>query len=171
MEVLRTAALIMATLTVGVMTGVMGLYANTIMPGLRRTDDRTFVGAFQAIDTAIINPVFLATFFGGLVTTGGAAALLVDEEWRSALPWVAVAFALYLAVVVITVVVNVPLNDAIKAAGSPDRVTDLAVVRRDFNEARWVGWNLARAMLTATAFACLVWALVLVGRITAAGAG
>jgi uncharacterized membrane protein len=159
----------MATLTVGIMAGVMGLYANTIMPGLRRTDDRTFVGAFQAIDTAIINPLFLATFFGGLVTTGGAAALYVHEEYRSVLPWVAVACALYLAVVAITVVVNVPLNDAIKAAGSPDRITDLTQVRRQFNEARWVGWNLVRAILTTAAFACLVWALVLAGRTTSAG--
>jgi len=36
------------------------------MPGLGRTDDRTFVGAFKSIDTAIINPWFLPTFFGAL---------------------------------------------------------------------------------------------------------
>lgn len=58
MEFLQVAALIVATLAVGIMAGVFAIYSNAIMPGLRKTDDRTFVGAFQAIDTAIINPLF-----------------------------------------------------------------------------------------------------------------
>lgn len=132
MESMRVASLILATLAVGVMAGVMALYANTIMPGLRRTDDRTFVGSFQAIDTAIINPLFLATFFGGLVFTGIAAALHLGEDHRSVLPWIVVAFGLYLAVIVIRVAVNVPLNDQIKAAGDPDGIDDLAEVREQF---------------------------------------
>jgi uncharacterized membrane protein len=61
----------------------------------------------------------------------------------------------------------VPLNDAIKAAGDPDRIPDLAAVRERFNEARWVRWNLARAVATTAAFGCLAWALVLYGRIPA----
>lgn len=166
LEFLRTAALILATLMVGVFAGVFGLYANTIMPGLGRTDDRTFVGAFQAIDTRIINPLFLATFFGGLVFTGIAAALNLGEEFRSVLPWTLAAFFLYLAVVVITVVVNVPLNDGIKAAGPPDRIADLTEVRAEFNETKWVRWNLVRTVLTTAAFGCLAWALVLLGQAT-----
>ena len=55
-DVLSEAVLIAATLTMGLMAGVFGIYSNAIMPGLRRTDDRTFVAAFQSIDRAIINP-------------------------------------------------------------------------------------------------------------------
>jgi uncharacterized membrane protein len=62
------------------------------------------------------------------------------------LPWAAVAFVLYLAAVIITVAVNVPLNDAIRAAGNPDRVDDLAAVRRRFSEARWAAWNVVRGI-------------------------
>ena len=39
--------------------------------------------------------------------------------------------------VIITLAVNVPLNDAIKAAGDPDRIADLGAVRRAFDESRW----------------------------------
>jgi uncharacterized membrane protein len=46
------------------MAGVFCLYAHMIMRGPGGTDDRTFVGAFQSIDTAIINPLFMATFVG-----------------------------------------------------------------------------------------------------------
>jgi uncharacterized membrane protein len=165
MMLLRGVALVAATVTMGLMAGVFGVYANSIMPGLRRTDDRTFVAAFQAVDRAIINPVFLATFLGALVLTGLAAALHLGEAGRSVLPWVVAAFVLYLAVVVVTLGVNVPLNDGIKAAGDPDRVADLAAVRDRFHEARWVRWNLARAVATTVALGCLAWALVLYGRI------
>jgi len=169
MEIARTAALIIATLTVGLFAGVFAIYANAIMPGLRRTDDRTFVGAFQAIDTAIINPLFLMTVLGGLVFTGIAAGLHLGNDFRAVLPWIVVALVLYLAVVVITVAVNVPLNDGIKAAGEPDRIADLARVREQFNEPRWVGWNLFRALATTVAFGCLAWALVLLGRVGSPG--
>ena len=80
LEFLRTAALIIATMSVGFMAGVMALYANTLMPGLAETDDRTFVGAFQAIDRRIINPFFLATFMGALIFTGLSALLHLQEE-------------------------------------------------------------------------------------------
>ena len=160
---MRIAVLLVATLMVGAMSGVMGLYANTIMPGLRRTDDRTFVGAFQAIDTAIINPLFLVTFFGGLFFTGWATLLHLGGEFGDVLPWLVVALALYLVVIVLTVAINVPLNDAIKAAGEPDEI-DVAQTRRDFNEPRWVRSNLIRTLLTWGAFGCLAWALVLSAR-------
>jgi uncharacterized membrane protein len=160
----QVAALLAATLTTGLMAGVFGLYSHTIMRGLGRTDDRTFVGAFQAIDRAIINPLFMSWFMGSLVLTGIAAVLCFRDDGGSVWPWVAVAFGLYLVVVVITMAVHVPLNDDIKAAGDPDRIADLAAVRAAFHETRWVAWNAVRSVLNAAAFACLLWALVLHGR-------
>ena len=165
MEIIQAAALVIATLTVGLMAGVFAIYANAIMPGLGRTDDRTFVGAFQSIDTAIINPLFLMTFLGALLSTGVATALQLGEDDRSVLLWILVALVLYLAVFVMTLRVNVPLNDGIKAAGAPDRIADLAQVREQFNEAKWVRWNLIRAVATTAAFGCLALALVLLGRV------
>ena len=167
MDAVRAMSLIAATMSMGLMAGVFGLYAHTIMPGLGRTDDRTFVGAFQAIDRAIINPWFLAGgFVGALVFTALAAVLRVSADRRSVLPWIAVALILYLVVFVITIGVNVPLNDAIKAAGDPDRIADPAMVRERFDEARWVAWNNVRTLASTAAFGCLAWALVLFGRAT-----
>jgi hypothetical protein len=51
MKTLRAAALFAATLSTVSMAGVFAIYANAIMPGLWRVDDRTFVAAFQAIDS------------------------------------------------------------------------------------------------------------------------
>ena len=165
MTTLRAISLLGATITMGLVAGVFALYAHTIMPALRNTDDRTFVAAFQSIDRAIINPWFMTTaFLGALLFTVAAVVLNLG---RAGLPWIAVAFALYLVAFVVTVAVNVPLNDAIKAAGNPDHIRDLAGVRERFHETRWAAWNLVRVVTSTGAFGCLAWALVLYGRSTA----
>jgi uncharacterized membrane protein len=158
----KLLVLLAATILTGLTAGVLGLFAHTIMRGLGTTDDRTFVGAFQALDRAIINSVFMTTFFGALVLTGAAIVLHVHDG--AVLPWVIGACALYAVAVGITVVVHLPLNDGLKAAGDPDHITNLPAVRAAFHESRWVAWNLVRTVTTTAAFICLAWALVLSGR-------
>jgi len=158
---LSGAVLAAAVLAMGLVAGVIGLYSHTIMPGLRHTDDRTFVRAFQSMDRAIINPWFMTAFFGALILTGLAAALHLSGDKRNVLPWIGAAFVLYLIAVVITLAVNVPLNDTLKAAGDPARIADLAQVRQHFNEARWSAWNLVRTVTSTAAFGCLIAAAML----------
>jgi uncharacterized membrane protein len=153
MDALQGIVLLAATLAMGLMAGVFWIYSNATMPGLRRTDDRTFVGAFKEIDTAIINPPFLSTFLGALLLSGAAAALSASDG--DVLPWTIAAFLLYLPVIVITMRVNVPRNNEIKAATDPD----LTAVRSRFDEARWVRWNNVRAIASTAALACLAWGL------------
>jgi uncharacterized membrane protein len=160
----RTISLVGATVATGLAAGVFDMYAHTIMPGLKRTDDRTFVGAFQAIDRAIINPWFIGgTFLGALVFTATAAGM----NWRRAgFGWIVTALGAYLVIIVITAAVHIPLNDAIKAAGNPATI-NVAAVRANFHEARWAAWNLVRVVASMGGFVSLAWALVLHGRATA----
>jgi uncharacterized membrane protein len=131
------------------------------MPGLGKTDDKTFVGAFQAVDRAILNPLFLVVgFVGSLVLTLVAGLLSLGED---ALAWIAIAFVLNLVTVIITIAVNVPLNDALKAAGDPDTI-DVTAARTAFNEARWRSFNLIRSVLSTVAFGLLAWSLYLTGK-------
>lgn len=161
MDGLRVASLILATMTTGMMAGVFGIYANAVMPGLAKTDDRTFVGAFQALDRAIVNPLFIGGgFVGALLTTLLAGLLHLGED---ALPWIAAAFVLYLVTVLVTGAVNVPKNDALKAAGDPDTI-DNAAARAAFDERRWRSANLVRVVLNTAAFGLLAYALVVTGR-------
>lgn len=159
MDTLRTVSLMAATLSMGLMAGVFGLYTHTIMPGLGRADDRTFVGAFQAIDRAIINPWFLGGgFIGALAFTIVAAIVHIGQD---GLAWILAALLLYAVTFVVTIAINVPLNDGLKAAGDPDRIADLASVRKRFNEQRWAHWNFIRTVATTAAFALLSFALTL----------
>jgi uncharacterized membrane protein len=161
----RTITLVAATISMGLIAGVFDFYAHTVMPGLGRSDDRTFVGGFQALDRAIVNPWFIGgCFLGALVLT---AIATLTNRGEAAFPWAAAALAAYAIAMVITVAVHLPLNDALKAAGHPDQIADLALVRTRFDESRWVLWNLVRVLTATGAFACLTWALVLHGRATA----
>lgn len=161
MDTVRVVVLIAATISMGFIAGAFFLYAHAIMPGLARTDDRTFVGAFQALDRGIVNPWFMVTsFMGALVFTAAALFLHLGDDWSAVLPWVIVALVLYAVSFVMTIGVNVPLNDALKAAGDPDTISDLRKARTDFNEPRWNRFNLIRTVLSSVAFGCLAWALV-----------
>jgi uncharacterized membrane protein len=160
-ETLALTALVAATVTMGLSAGVFLLYAHTIMPGLKTTDDRTFVAAFGAIDRAIINPVFMVSaFFGALVFTSVAAILQIEED---AFSWIAASLLLYAALVGITVRVHLPRNDALKAAVAEGEPDDPAEVRSAFGEETWARWNWVRVVLNLSAFGLLCWALLVAG--------
>ena len=92
-----------------------------------------------------------------------AALLHLGDDARSVLVWVAVSLVLDLVTVGITVGINVPANNRLKAAGDADAI-DVAAARTEFDEGRWVRWNLVRVVLSVAAFVALLWSLVLAGR-------
>ncbi|RKT84359.1 anthrone oxygenase family protein [Saccharopolyspora antimicrobica] len=148
-EVLVVAAVCCSGLVAGLFAG----FGYAVMPGLRAVDDRAFVTSMQRINAAILNPVFLPMFLGGLVL-GGVAAWLV---WSAAAPgaWWAVAGAgLYLVVFLVTGAVNVPLNNELAAGGE-----DTAALRERF-EGKWVRWNLVRAFAGVGSLLCWLISLV-----------
>ncbi|RZU18161.1 DUF1772 domain-containing protein [Streptomyces sp. BK239] len=163
MRALATPSLLAATVATGLMAGLFAAFSYAVMPGLRRSDDRTFVTAMQQINKAILNGWFMTCFSGAIAAIGLAAAALWTRGDRRAFAFVVAALVLYLAMFVITAAVNVPLNDKLAAAGRPDRIRDIASVRQQF-EPGWVAWNIVRAVVSTGAFGCLAWALVLHGR-------
>lgn len=159
-----TLALMAAVLCTGLMAGLYAAFSYSVMPGLRRADDRTFVGAFQQINIAIQNPLFFIIFTGPLIFTTIAVVLEFRADDGTALPWLIAGLLLYAATVAITAAVNVPLNNRLDAVGtpgtSPDALATLTAARTAF-EARWIRWNHARAVLSVAALLVLTWALQL----------
>jgi uncharacterized membrane protein len=153
----------LAALTTGLMAGVYYAYACSVMPGLARTGDRTFIDAMQQINVAIQNPVLFAAFFGALACTAVACVQQRRLGRRDAMRWVTAALVFYAAGLIVTMSANVPLNEQLAAAGDPARITDPAAVRHHF-EAAWIAWNVIRAAVTTAAFGCLARALAVHGR-------
>ncbi|MEO9322622.1 anthrone oxygenase family protein [Nocardioides sp. C4-1] len=154
LENLRTPLLLLAVLANGLQAGTYYTWASGVLPGLARTDDRTFVHALQQTNAAIVNPVFLATFVGAPLLAG-LGVLAVDGSARA---WAVAGLVLAVATVVVTVAGNVPLNDALAAAGPVDGITDLAGVREAF-EGPWVRWNVVRTLTSTGALGCLAVAM------------
>lgn len=159
-ETLRGAALAVATMTMGLSAGLFYAFAIAVMPGLARTGSRTYVEAMQQVNVAILNGWFMLIFLGAPMLTALVAVLHLPTETRAALPWIVAALAFSIVALVITFWINVPLNDALAAAGSPDRIADHAAVRDEF-ETTWVRWNIVRAVVDTIAFGLLTWALLL----------
>ena len=111
-----TATLVAATITNGLMAGLFAAYSYAVMPGLGRTGDATFVEAMQQSNAAILNGWF-GVCFGGSAVFAAAAVLL--HLGRPGLLWIVAGLVLYVAVLVITFRINVPLNDRLAAAGTP----------------------------------------------------
>ena len=161
---LTLTALVAATVTSGLLTGVYLLYAHTVMPALRTLDDRAFVGAFQALDRAIVNPWFMATGFLGAPVL---AALALARTWGEPAAWW-VATALVLLVVAMAVPpgstsrATTPSRRRATRPRSPTRPACAASSTRPTGRAGT--WCSSPPRLVATC--CLAWALVLTGRFT-----
>ncbi|RZS29529.1 putative membrane protein [Herbihabitans rhizosphaerae] len=162
MDLVRDAVLIAATVTTGLIAGLMFAYAVSFMPGLRGASDRTFVETMQRTNLAIVNPVFLAAFVGAIVLTVGALLLAIPGR-GPVLVWTIVALVLYLASIGITGGVNIPLNDELANAGPIDQIGDLRAVRERF-ENTWIRWHTVRTVTCTGAFVSLVLAVLQRGR-------
>ncbi|MDF1604528.1 anthrone oxygenase family protein [Nocardioides sp. YIM 152315] len=162
MKHLQHGTLLAATLSTGLMAGLFAAFAYSVMPGLARSSDHTFVDAMQRINEAILNPVFMLPFMGSIPLLGLAIVLAWRTPGRPAVAWLIAALACYLIAFMVTSGVNVPLNDQLAKAGDPDHVRRLATVRSDF-EHQWVASNIVRAVLHTASFACMAWALLVYG--------
>lgn len=152
---LRSTSLVAATVTIGLLAGLFFTFVMFVMPGLSRTDDRVFVEAMQQINVAILNPWLALILAGPPVFSIIAAILHFQAGQRAAVAWIGAALVLYVIALLITIGINVPLNDALAAAGPPRRIPEVGTVRDHF-EMTWVRWNIARAVASIAAFMALL---------------
>ncbi|MGH3458792.1 DUF1772 domain-containing protein [Aeromicrobium sp.] len=147
--------IVVAIVLAGLFAGLFATFSYAVMPGLRRADDPTFAHAMREINVAILNPV-LALVFGGSVLTSIAAAILGYDDERARW-WLVAGAVLVAAAGMVTIGINVPMNDRLEAGVSSGEPP--ASLRKAFEEP-WVRWNLVRTVLSTTGFAALVVALV-----------
>jgi uncharacterized membrane protein len=168
-------ALVAATVTTGLVAGLFYGFSIAVMPGLARTDDRTVVETMRNINVAVLNGWFLLGYVGALLFDVLALVLAVlDGDAGGVLVPVAAATALYLAVLVLTARVNIPLNNSLEKAGEAGEAGEAgqeagpassAEARSRF-ERPWLRANHGRTLLTTASFALLCHALVEQGAAT-----
>ncbi len=159
LTVAQELSLVVATAATGLSAGLLYAYACSVMPGLARTDDRTFVAAMRAINDAILNGWFALSSIGALLATPLTVALHLTQpnpvRW-----WAVAALALQLLVVTVTARENVPLNVRLGAQNPHEPTFRFDLTRAAF-EAPWNHWHRVRTLASVAAFGCLLVAMAL----------
>lgn len=161
MLVALVLCLSVAIVAIGLVAGYVLAYSNSVMPGLAKSDDRTFVAANQRLNQAVHNPLFMALSNIGPLALIVSTALLIADPAGIALPLTFGAVTLYGVTLALTLGVNMPMNNRLISLGAVEDAEQLAQARTAF-EQRWTRMNVARTWTTALSCALALGALVTV---------
>lgn len=152
----KTILLGLATGCTGLMAGVFYGFTVAINPAFRHLPDAAYIAAMQAINEAIVNPLFALSFFGAPLLLPLAAWLHRRGPARR-FRLLALATAVYLVGSFgVTVAANIPLNDELAAfpvATAP--AAQAAAVRARF-AAPWNRWHAVRTWASVAALGLAV---------------
>jgi len=165
----RTISVYLSLFCFGYVASLFLTYSFIVMPGLAGLDDKTFVAAFQGLETRFQNasgipgykpygygniPAMIA--FPGAILFSSVAAII---SWKTVgFKWIVAALVLFLAGFATTKLYNLPSNLEIFAAGDPNKI-DVAKVRENFDEVAWLYLNHFRAMTASLGTFFLAWTL------------
>lgn len=150
---LSVVGLGLGTVLVGLMAGLYVAFSVAVVPGIRRVDDTTFVATVHEVNLAIQNPAFGVCFAGALIVPAAASvSLLVQGSYAAG--WALTGTIAYAAGLLLTLIVNVPLNQQLA------RDQDDAPAARLGYERPWNRAHAARTTLSVVALALLVIALI-----------
>jgi uncharacterized membrane protein len=148
---------LVAALGCGLMAGLFFAFSVSVMRALARLPSAQGIAAMQSINVAIINPVFLAVFFG---TAAGCVLVIIAAllRWHDqGAVYLFIGGALYLVgTFCVTMVFNVPKNRALASVVPAN--AESASVWTDYLS-KWTAWNHVRAAAALAAAASLTIAL------------
>jgi uncharacterized membrane protein len=152
---------IAAAIGCGLVAGVFFAFSTFVMAALARLHPAQGIAAMQSINITVINPLFMLAFMG---TAGGCAALAVSAlvKWQQpgAVYLLAGGALYFVGTFLVTMVFNVPLNDAL-AAADPRSAQGEQLWKTYL--ATWTLWNHVRTLAALAASAALTLALLVRG--------
>ncbi|KVQ00735.1 hypothetical protein WJ95_28370 [Burkholderia ubonensis] len=141
----------------GLMAGVYFAFSTFVMTSLGRLAPAAGVAAMNAINVDIVRSLFMPVFLGTTLASLALAILALLNRSEPGAIWIVAGGAIYvLGMFVVTMVFNVPLNDALSAtdASSAEGGAFWARYLRD-----WTVWNHARTVASAAACGLFIAAL------------
>jgi uncharacterized membrane protein len=159
MSMATQIVLVVAALLCSLVAGFLFAFAVVIMPGIRNLGDREFLRAFQAIDGVIQRgqPLFRFAWLGSVLTLVAGLALGAGQVPGPERLFLAIAGGVYLLGVQLpTVLVNIPLNNQVRALDLEEADAASCHSARERFEPRWNRWNAIRTALAVLASGMLV---------------
>jgi uncharacterized membrane protein len=151
---LGVALAFVAALGSGLIAGLFFAFSVSVMRALARLPENQGIAAMQAINVAILNPVFLVVFFGTAAASAISliASLLAWQAPRAL--WLLVAGVFYLlGSFLVTIWFNVPLNKALASVPAEGPEASRLWARY---LSRWTAWNHVRTILSLAATAAFI---------------
>ncbi|SDN15711.1 Uncharacterized membrane protein [Cryobacterium flavum] len=155
MSAVEIALTITAALGAGLTAGVYLAFSFLVLPAFLTLPDAAAVAAMQRINVSAVRAPFMTVFFGGAAASVVVIVLQLTSE-APAGPTRILGAVLALAAVVITVVRNVPLNNALVRADASS--SGLTVAWQSFDRS-WSRANYARAAVSVGAAVALIFSL------------
>ncbi|MET4049282.1 MULTISPECIES: anthrone oxygenase family protein [unclassified Rhodococcus (in: high G+C Gram-positive bacteria)] len=139
----RTTAVatMVAAIGCGLIAGVLLAFSICVMPALKNQPPSAAIATMQQINVSIVSPSFLTLFIGSAVAAIVAAAGSIWFGTGSQSLVVVGAILYVFGCAVVTMVVNVPLNDTL-ATASADSPAGAQVWSAYLDS--WIAWNHAR---------------------------
>lgn len=158
-------ALTVVTLALaGAMAGFFYAYSMSVMWALDAVDPKAAIASMQSINIIVRNAIFFPAFFGTPVVALIAAGLW----WKLGAGQVALLLALaaivYLAgAFLVTIIANVPMNEALAIATIPADPEQARTLWRNYS-GPWTLWNHVRTLASFATLLLVGWALYAAGQ-------
>jgi len=153
-----------ALLLNGAIFGFFYAWVCSTMWGLDNAEPAVAIEAMQAMNASVRNAVFAPAFFGTPVALLAAAGLAFASRLRTAaLAFGAACLVYLLGGLVLTMAVNVPMNEVLAAIEVPADSQEARRLWQDYSTP-WQFWNVVRTIASGIALALTGLALVTMNR-------
>jgi uncharacterized membrane protein len=162
---LVVAIALFAAIGCGTMAGLFFAFSNFVMKALASLSPDKGISAMQAINVAILNPLFLAAFFGtGIASLAAIIFALARWQESSAFCLLAGGVLYLVGVILVTMIFNVPLNNSL-AEIDPVSPASLSIWRTYVTA--WTAWNHVRSIAALAATVAFIIAFYQLRRLVA----
>jgi uncharacterized membrane protein len=150
-----------AAIGCGLIAGVFFAFSTFVMPALARIQPPQGISAMQSINITVINPWFMTAFLGTAATCLVLAVSSLLKWHQAGAVYLLVGSLFYLlGVFLVTMIGNVPLNDAL-ATADPNSTEGAALWAKYLTD--WTFWNHVRTL--AALVATIVFTILLSNRV------
>lgn len=146
-----------AAIGTGLMAGLFFVFSVTIMSALGKLPAPAGIAAMKSINITILSPLFLTVFMGTALLCVVIAIVAVLNWSHPVSLWLVTGALLYaVGTFLVTIVFNVPMNDALAAASS-DSSEAASIWTRYLSV--WTAWNHVRTVTSTAALGTFICAL------------
>jgi uncharacterized membrane protein len=130
---------------ISLISGIFFSFTIAVSPGLKKLSDIEFINSMKSINYEILNPLFYLSFFSPLILF---PLIIYLHNKESNLLWLIISsFSMYIFILIITISINVPLNNQLESFDIVNSTNNEMIQLRNYFEDKWTLWNNNRTIL------------------------